>query len=358
MNVLQICAYAAPYAGNFITSLIQLDNELEKHGHHTVYAFCDRSQSRQWCKEFQKKKTVYFLPLSRARVNPKTYSMLRKILKREHIGIAHSHFGLYDLPLAMVAPKSCKLFWHLHDPLVKGVSKASDIIAGLQYSHFGKRAVLLSVCDYYKETAITFGMEKENAKTIVNGINLSRIQYPYLDAPKQFNFLTFGWDFHRKGADVIFEALDKLYKDGYQFKLLFNCLESTVDQVYQYFNQKIPVWLEMGMPVEDINTLFEKSKVFIQASRSETFSYAVCEAAYAGLDVVSSEIIGMEWAHSVPSVSFFESENNAQLYTLLKERLDNEHSISKEIINKSRKVIEENYSTEVWVRRIISEYGI
>ena len=358
MNILQVCAYAAPYPGNFINSLLSLDNELKKNGHQTIYAFCDSAQNKSWCVELQKTKKVYFLPLRRARINPTTYFLMRQIIRCEKIDIAHSHFGLYDLPLAMIAPKSCRIFWHLHDPLERGKSFITDFLTKLQFSHFGKKAILLSVCDYYRNTAVDLGMKKENTKTIVNGIDLQRITYPYKKAKKEFDFLTFGWDFHRQGADIIFSAMNQLYRDGYRFKLLFNCLESTLEQVKLYFNRDIPVWLEIGKPVDDINHLFENSKMFIQASRSETFSYAVCEAAYAGLDVICSDIIGMEWAHSVPSVTFFESENIKQLYALLKKRLDNEQIIANNTIQTTRKIIVGNFSTHVWVRHIISEYGI
>ena len=79
MNILQVCAYAAPYPGNFIKSLLSLDEELRKNGHNTFYAFPEKSQSFEWCKELQRKTEVYFLPLAKARINPKTYIKLSKI---------------------------------------------------------------------------------------------------------------------------------------------------------------------------------------------------------------------------------------------------------------------------------------
>lgn len=356
MNILQVCAYAAPYEGNFIKSLMKLDEELAKRGHQTIYAFCEYAKDQPWCKELQKHKKVYFLPQRHARIKAVTYIQLRKILKAQKINIVHSHFGLYDFPLGLVTPRCCQVFWHLHDPLIIGKSKKSDLFAKMQYTLFGKKAQLLSVCERYTKTAIYFGMPKQNAKTIINGIDLGRITYPYEKKTARYDFLTFGWDYYRKGIDILLSVMSELTNEGYRFKFLLNCLDSTINNIHHFFGGTIPEWLEIGKPVNDINLLFEQSKTFIQASRSETFSYAVCEAAYAGLDVISSNIDGLEWAHSIPSVEFFESENADQLLNILRNRLKDKKDVSKESIRKSREVIENNFSVSIWAQQIINEY--
>ena len=78
-----------------------------------------------------------------------------------------------------------------------------------------------------------------------------------------------------------------------------------------------PAWLELGQPVENINELFAVSRVFIQASRRETFSYAVCEAAFAGLPVRTNyckveEKIPAEW---LPLVYYVGDYNYIQIAT-------------------------------------------
>ena len=79
MTVLQVCAYAAEYPGNFIRSLELLESELKKLGHDTVYAFPEAAKAREWCKSIENRTAVYYLPESKARIRPSTYIKMRKI---------------------------------------------------------------------------------------------------------------------------------------------------------------------------------------------------------------------------------------------------------------------------------------
>lgn len=124
-----------------------------------------------------------------------------------------------------------------------------------------------------------------------------------------------------------------------------------------YLNGRTPAYLTRGEPVSDINLLFDASRVFIQASRRETFSYAVCEAAYAGLPVISSDIAGLEWAHELSTVTFFPSEDAQSLYEAMRAFLDGKR-ISEHEMHMSRKHIEDTLSVEVWAKHIMQHYGL
>ena len=78
MRALQVCAYAAPYEGNFMKSLYALDFELKNHGYDTIYAFPETAAQFEWCQKLARQKTVYFLPLAKARIKPTTYFQLKK----------------------------------------------------------------------------------------------------------------------------------------------------------------------------------------------------------------------------------------------------------------------------------------
>lgn len=356
MVVLQVCAYGAEYPGNFIASLETLESALKQKGIDTIYAFVEKARDRRWCKDIQRRSKVYFLPEAKARVLPKTYKLFRRIYSENDISIVHSHFELYDIPTTVTAPKGIKVFWHLHDPIEIGRG-LRQLIWKIQYGFVSRKANLISVADYYRKAVVELGFPAEQTTTVVNGINLARIRDCRSDCNIRYDFLTFGWDFLRKGDDVILEACKRLEKEWYSFKLLLNGNDVTWSKVKEYMKGEIPKWLVFGEPVDDVNLLFSQSRVFIQASRRETFSYAVCEAVYAGLPVISSDIPGLEWAHDLSSITFFENESIDQLYLLMRRSLDSELLSEEELnLNHSRDVICQKYSLDAWSERIIKQY--
>lgn len=356
MTVLQVCAFGAEHPGNFIASLETLEHALASKGVKTIYAFVERAADKDWCKEIYKRTKVYFLPEAKARILPKTYRIMRSIYNENKVDIVHTHFELYDIPATVTAPKNAKVFWHLHDPIVPGGGLRS-ILWKFQYGHVGKRATLLSVADYYRNVAVDLGFPKDQTELVLNGIDLNRISRKNTNEKTEYDFLTFGWDFERKGDDLIIRACDRLAEEGYQFKLLLNGNESTWTKLAEFLDGRSPAYLVKGNPVANVSELFEKAKVFIQASRRETFSYAVCEAAYAGLPVISSDIAGLEWAHNLPTVSFFENEDTNGLYAQMKEFLDGK-CIQDRDVRRSQEYIKDNLSIGAWAQSIIGHYGL
>lgn len=356
MTVLQVCAYGADYPGNFIASLEALETALKEKKVETIYAFVGKAAAKPWCKDIQARAKVYFLPEAKARILPKTYRAFQKIYRENKIDIVHSHFELYDIPATVTAPKETKIFWHLHDPIDPGTG-IRRILWKIQYGIVGKRARLISVSDFYRNIVIKMGFPADRTMTVLNCINLNRIQDCRNNAEKAYNFLTFGWDFWRKGDDLILKVCTQLANEGYTFRLLLNGNDKTWLRLDQYLAGEKPMWLFRSEPTSNVNSLFSVSDIFIQASRRETFSYAVCEAAYAGLPILCSNIAGLEWAHDLSSVKFFENENTEQLYLLMKRCLDGQLCSNAEI-ERSRKFICRRYSLSVWAEEIMKQYQL
>lgn len=177
MKIMQVCAYAAPYEGNFMKSLYALEKETANHHHDIIYVLPETIQHHQWVKELMMRKQIYFLPVRKARIKPKTYLLLRKIFKdNPDISIVHSHFELYDIPCVLTAPKNVRIFWHLHDPISTDVKDSRALLTYIQYKYLSKRAILLSVADKYKEDIIKLGFPSAHAFTQKNGIDLDRIK--------------------------------------------------------------------------------------------------------------------------------------------------------------------------------------
>ena len=357
-TILQVCAFGAPNPGNFIASLSALEDKLKEKGFETIYAFAETAKDKEWCMKLAKDHRIYFLPVAKARILPKTYRMLRKIYKENDISIVHSHFELYDIPVTVTAPNHVKIFWHLHDPLPDKLVGTRGILTRIQYGIVGKRATLLSVSEYYRKQIIKLGFPEKQSVTILNGISLDRIKFvPVEQQEKKYTFLTFCWDYFRKGTDLILNACDRLYEEGYQFKILLNGNEQSWSYVKEHYQQEdIPAYIECGGSVKDVNILYADTKAFIQASRRETFSYAVCEAVYAGLPVITSDIPGLEWTHEIPTVLFFKREDADGLYECMKKIVSQTGVFDNREINYSRKLITEKFSLGIWCEKVIKMY--
>lgn len=74
-TILQVCAFGAPNPGNFIASLLLLENKLKKEGFETIYAFADTAKDKEWCLELKRDHQVYFLPVAKARILPYIHSI-------------------------------------------------------------------------------------------------------------------------------------------------------------------------------------------------------------------------------------------------------------------------------------------
>ena len=97
----------------------------------------------------------------------------------------------------------------------------------------------------------------------------------------------------------------------------------------------------------------------ISASRSETFSYALLEAVFAGVPCAASDIFGVQWARAFDTVSFFPTEDDAALSAVLRgiaARRD-DPAYRQSLADASR-AASEAYAIEDWVRQVLTLYGI
>lgn len=355
-TVLQVCAFGADCPGNFIASLVELERALAQRGIRTIYAFVERARDKSWCRELAKRTRVYFLPEAKARILPETYRVFGKIYKENQVDVVHTHFELYDIPATVMAPGNTKVFWHLHDPLDFGKGMRR-ILWKIQYGMVGKRATLLSVADRYRDLVVGQDFPEKQTRIILNGIDLKRVCTD--NCPKkEYEFIAFGWDFERKGVDLILDACRILWQEGRMFRMMMNGGSDMKDRILDHLKCSVlPEGFMVGEPIDNVAELYGSAKAFISASRRETFSYAVCEAAYAGLPVISSDIAGLEWAHELPAVSFFESENAEALAACMRVSLDGGTYTEAEL-RATRNRIEQEYSIRAWVEKILNEYGL
>lgn len=354
MTILQVCAYAAPYEGNFITSLKALAEKVEKMGHKTIYAFPETAKEKDWCKALAQKTAVYFLPLAKARIKPATYTKLKKIYRAHpDLGIVHCHFELYDIPVVVTAKKNMKVFWHLHDAIGNMQDGHNRLMHKIQYKWLHKKATLLSVSEKHKDYTIGLGFPKEQAYYIPNGLNINAIKKVDTAYEDRLNdFLMFGWLYEVKGVDLCVkahQALDNKYRVAIVGK------NDTADLIRAEFGKVEN--LETLSPVTDVNVLYKNTKCFLHISRAEGLSYALLEAIYAGLPIVCSNIKENMFAEIFSTVTMVETENVQSIAEGMA-RVMEKGTPTKEEIAQARRIIDEQYSIACWTNNIVRFYGI
>jgi len=355
MKILQVCAYAAPYEGNFMKSLFALEKVLVTKGFEVVYAFPEKAKSIMWCQRLAQNHTIYYLPLSGARLYPATYILFKRIYQdNPDIIIVHSHFELYDVPATAMAPKNIQIYWHLHDPVGCVVSKKEKLLLYWQYRFCSKRAKLLSVSQKHRDVVISMGFDSKRAFYVPNGIDTSRIELIRINSRRiYYDFLLFGWDHLRKGVDLAVYAGSKISQ---------HCLlgivanESTWEHIHKDKYNGLTV-IKIN-PVDNVNELYSCARCFMHISRGEGHSYALLEAIYAGLPVIASDIEENLFAKEFPTVLFVKSENINEIAVKMLSVLKGEFCITMHDINYARKIIIDKYSLESWTNQIIDYYGV
>ncbi len=353
MKILQVCAYAAPYEGNFINSLKALDKKLKDKGHETLYAFPVSAKEKEWCLELAKTNKVYFLPLAKARIKPSTYRALKRIYKENpEIEIVHSHFELYDIPVVLTAKKK-KVFWHLHDPIYNYSDFHNRLMYKIQYKFLHKKATLLAVGEKVKDYAESLGFPKTQSKYVPNGLNVDNIKkVETIYADRKYDFLFYGWDYKRKGVDLCAKAISEIKEE---FKVALIGKDDTEKILKEEFGETPKI--EIVEAVKDVNVLYQNSKNFLHISRAEGLSYALLEAIYSGLRVVCSDIRENLFASEFPTVLMVKSEDVESIRKGM-EKAISIGAPSEEDILKAREIIDEKYSIESWTKQMISIYGV
>ena len=346
MKILQVCAYSAPYLGNFMKSLFALENEAKASGYTTIYCFPEKNKNIDWCQELEKTNKVYYLPLRNARILPKTYYILYKIFKENpDICYAHSHFELYDNPLTIVAPRTVKLFWHLHDALGNNLKGIYKYVWRLHYSLFNRRPYLLSVSEKHMRVAIQLGFKESRAFYMPNAIDTNRIRQVNYNKECKYDFLMFGWLYFLKGVDLAISAVQKS-----EYKL--GVVGGHVDVV----RENGGLCIENVSPSNNINEIYSLAKCFLHISRAEGLSYALLEALYSGLPVIVSDIEENLFAKEFPTAFMVKSENVSDIRNAMDHLSEIHFNLSPSAVQETRNIIETKYSIDLWAKQILTVY--
>lgn len=350
MKILQVCAYAAQYGGNFIASLLALENSLVKKGHQISYLFPKSASQYEWCKKIEDTHQVFYCDTNR--FSYKTFLEVKNAVK--DMDLIHSHFELYDMLVVLAAKKNQRVIWHLHDSFDEKLDWIHKTINKIQYAWIGKNTTLVSPSAYYADYVIGLGYNKKNTRVIANCIDLKRLEEPET-VETRYDFLVFGGFYYIKGLDILLDACRILKNKKKKFCVGVVGYKDTWNWIENQYPDINDCFVRLN-PTEQVSLLYESVKVFMSTSRRECFSYALLEALASGRPAIVSDIPGNQWCKTYKTAYTFENENAEDLAKRMSSFIDSDFDVDKEALAITSEAIKSIYNVEKWASEIEEVY--
>ncbi|MBQ7541603.1 MAG: glycosyltransferase family 4 protein [Clostridia bacterium] len=337
--VLELMDYTAPYAGNFIPSIVSLARTLRENGTETVLVFPTGAQDREWIGPLQAQGfPIFFLP-------PELMAavrLLRRVCGTYGVTCAHSHFidHSFYVPLRIACfGRRIAHVYHAHSmPHAEG-----NLFLRRALMHTRK---VLCVSDAVRDAMRAKGFG--NCVTVPNGVDFARLElYEKADLPHPL-VLMFGHDFFIKGIDTAINAFER-FDPAHRYTLGI-CVAGHEAQAEQTLRTRYgaPPWVRLLGPRADVGTYYRAADVFLSASRTEGMPYAVLEAAWCGLPLVLSDI-PQHTALNLPQAQLFSTKEPKALFAAL------ERAVQTGGENVNRAYVEQRFSMQKWTQAVFCQ---
>ena len=360
ITVLHFADYYAPYEGNFINSLVCLENQLTKNRGKVDYVFPMQVAYQPWWEKFSSTHTCHVTS------GTNSINEIHDIIEKVNPMIIHTHFEGYDISVSK-AINNChnkaQIVWHMHDVITYHQNPLKRLYQYwrffLHYFYYGKNVSAIGVSkqilDFTKKYRHMFGGNFLSSELIPNGIDFSRIRkHEKYQTRIPFTFLSYGGRNVQKRIDLLLSAAQDLVSK-FEIRIIITKGTDTVAVCETFFGGDIPNWCQLIEQSDDINTILEQADCFVSTSVHETFSYAICEATYFGLPIIQSDIDGTRWNANNPSTFLFRSGDSHDLERAMVEVMKRDegtlqNDISQTCTNNMK------YGIDNWCERIISFY--
>ncbi|MGC9195163.1 MAG: glycosyltransferase family 4 protein [Syntrophobacteraceae bacterium] len=360
-NVLHYASYDAPYMGNFMSSLLYLDAKLQENGHKMAFLFSQIAKSRPWVAILQSKDNDLSFMHGDIRQD---ISTLKNMIADKAIDILHLHFCSAQMivmaNLALLFSKRTKCVIHLHNHYPDHTNIIKDIMRKVLYS--GKYYACCS-----RSVAMDLeskGFERERIFVAENAIDFSRLDHCETNKSievafnrQSFKILVFGFDFERKGLDIAAKAVGRARESTGLDIELFVCVAINLGDVTRKLIDclgRLPNWIKMLPPRNDIATYYKFVDLFISPSREEGFCYALVEAAYCKTPTAAS-MIPAQKELELPYCKWFQSGNANELASIIA-NLATKGGIPDQLLEKQKISVTQRYDLAVWANSLLEMY--
>jgi glycosyltransferase involved in cell wall biosynthesis len=367
LEVIHCADYGAPYAGSFVPLLVATARELASRGHHMQVVFSDVARDRPWLSALDDVAQVSFLPTggSRRAFIGNTMRKLEADLS-SHSGpaVIHTHFATFDIPAALMRLRRRRVavIWHEHGPLVD-----DDLIRlrnSVRYITFGRLVRgMLCVSQELAQGLLARHAPAGRLYDFPNAIDTNTFA-PITTSARNVArsslglsadarvVLHLGWDWERKGGDVMLEAAATFADEP-------NVVVLTVlgehDGAPPGVDNAGNVWALP--PTDDMKQLYAAADVFLSCSRAEGgLPLAAIEALACGLPLVLSSIpVNTRLVGAFPGVAAVVSDQDG-IAAGLREMLAVTEDQRARSVSLTKARFEAMFSLDSWAQRLVDFY--
>lgn len=348
MNILELSDFSSNYGSNFIPSLCALEDLFSKKGHCTFFILPTKNKSKkfyEWEVPFSAKHNVTLMDFT-------NYSIVKNVvlfIKKNNIKIVHAHFiaSFYLSEIKKYSPRDVVFYEHIHSAPFRNQKTFKAKIKRIRnFILLNKKITKICVSSSIKNmTQYVY----PRCKVVVckNAIDFGRLKKNYSVSHDDFKILLFGYNYYVKGVDIALESIIEFSKivNAHLDIVMSDNLKKNVNIILEKY-KKIPNCLTILEPEHDVSKLYSEHQVYLNASRSEGFSYANLEAYYSGLQCVFSDIPAIKEAN-LPNVIYFESGNVKSLISALKKAYQQRNNFKNDL-----EYIENNFSLQKWAEDV------
>lgn len=363
-----LCDYKSLYGGNFIPSLLKIEEIVNELGYKVVYMFPREARDRYWFKYLEDNKHVV-IPFDFKQNRHKLLLSLNSIVNNYNISIIHAHFGqMLNLEIYSYINRRIKIIIHIHSDFTSGYKNIKERVTNkILYQLMAKRVHFISVSRAF------VNYNPQRIIWIPNGLATNRIPSrcsEIEDIRQKHNIKEnevlcelFGWSPIVKGVDIGVKAVVRANtKSDKRVLLAIVCgREYTQDKMRSYIIEKVGItpdlidkYIKFLNPIEDVYSYHKCADILLSTSRSEGFPYSILEMLSLGKKCVISRIPGTSWAEKYSTVRTFESENVEDCSNAIVEAIKLSDVADESVAHN----IFQSYSIERWAEQVVSCYGI
>lgn len=353
LNVMHVADFGAANPGNFINSLLALEDALKARGGSAVYVFPARAKERYWVGDMERAgRKLYFLPGGVVR----DALLLRRAMRENNITVLHSHFAHSNIYLPLRLARTGR-FWktpyfvHVHSLYQKQPRGLREKIENLI---IGEK-LYICVGDGAAEPLRARG---RRCRVVDNAIDFSRLDRHEAAREEIMGdrdgklAVIFGYNFQIKGVDTALKALDR-YDGGRRYTLgvvVTNHADEAHAQIDALFG-RVPEWVRLLPARDDVASYYRAADVFLSASRTEGMPYAPVEAACCETPVALTDIPGHDALKAVPGFVVFPPDDERALFEALEAASAGDRPTAA-----AKRYVSERFRLERWTREIIEIY--